>query len=133
MEIIRCLLYFPINYYLIESVQWPIGQMQQMILSFSLWSIKAVYLLSILFWFIYSYYNISNYSLNDERLYSSAKSMVENDIKIKTSIKSNKLSNFEIFLLILFVLIFVVMFVISFMVRIDSCVKLMNEFSYLFE
>ena len=53
IEIHRCLLYFAFDRYLIASIHWPIGPNLSLILESSLWCIRAMHVLSILFWTIH--------------------------------------------------------------------------------
>lgn len=56
LEIIRCLVYFAFDYYLIAFVPWPVERnIMKNILFYGLWAVRIFHSLSILFWIAYSF------------------------------------------------------------------------------
>ncbi|CAG2179258.1 unnamed protein product, partial [Oppiella nova] len=55
LEISRCLAYFLFDYFLIYSVQWPIGPGQHLLLDILMWTTRAAHLVSVMFWLGYCF------------------------------------------------------------------------------
>ncbi|CAG2174203.1 unnamed protein product, partial [Oppiella nova] len=57
LEIVRCVIYFPVDYYLVDSVHWAIDANEKFVLSSSLWMVRVSHILSIFFWLGYTLFN----------------------------------------------------------------------------
>ena len=118
MEILRCLVYFPFDYYLIAQNDWKLGKGMHLFLDILLWSIRVLHVLSIMFWLLYCALNLNNRSNNDSDYISVSKGV--KDVESETS-SNRKRNAYKAFVLIFALMLAAIPFGIAFMSRLDSC------------
>ncbi len=124
LEILRCIIYFPFDYYFIESVEWSFGRNETMLVYSTLWSVRFFHILSIIFWISYHiYYTYFNNNNNCDYMMASDG---EKDIESDTSsvVARRKCTTF---FMIFGFLVAMFAFLTAWATRLDSCAKMLNE------
>ncbi|CAG2171486.1 unnamed protein product [Oppiella nova] len=126
VEILRCLVYLPFDYYLIASVHWHIGANEYLIMSLTVWVVRVVHVVSIIFWVLY----LITRFIQNKRDHNSSEYMMasngEKDVESDTSsmIARNKC---QTIFMIFSILLGVMVFLSAWLSRMDSCAQMLNE------
>ncbi|XP_054159283.1 alkylglycerol monooxygenase-like [Oppia nitens] len=136
LEITRCLAYFLFDYFLIESVNWKVGPAQYTMVQVLMWSIRLLHIISIVVWCVYSCRQCSahnksvaedttQYTIVDKSGGGGGK-----DVESETSSVLQQ-NSIKVMAIIAFLMLTSIPFGIAFMVRLNSCIKMFNDFYYL--
>ena len=127
MEIARCFLYFPFDYYFISSVNWEIGRNEYLLINLTLWFVRAAHIVSITFWLFYQSIVFIQSKRNNSNEYEIA-AKGDKDLESDTSsmIRRNK---YQTIILIFGILLGMMAMLISWMSRMDSCTQMFNEWN----
>ena len=125
MEILRCLNFFALDYFLIAQVDWQIGQTMFLLLRTLLWSIRIWHLFSLLFWLVY--WGLGGQSVDSTSYTITSKRVEDKNNNYICAAKRYSINDF----LVLFSTIFTaVLFYIASMSNINSCHIMFNNFYY---
>ena len=127
MELLRCVVYFPFDYYLISSINWNMGRNELLMANSVLWFVRAAHIVSIIFWLFYQSIVCIQKTRNNSNEYQIA-AKVDKDLESDTSSmkRFNKCQNI---FLTFGLLIGIMAFLMAWMSRMESCTRMMNEWN----
>ena len=129
LEIARCLVYFPFDYYLIEKVDWKLGHSMQTLLDVLMWTIRVIHVLSILFWMLFCIIGLNTGSRDDSSKEYTIVSKGAKDVESDTSSVRSRNAMRAFFLLFSMIAI-AIPYLLAMMARVDTCHVMFNEYIF---
>ena len=118
LEIFRCIIYIPFDYYFVESVEWAIDANERFVLSSTLWTIRISHILSIVFWIGYAIFGSND---SESKVKFTIKDVETTDETKDQCCQSPSSSTFEKCLFTLGILTLFLSLLALYVYNIDSC------------
>lgn len=124
IEIVRCLIYFTFDYFLIESQDWALSSNLATILQFGLWTIRTIHLVSIVFWLLFAVINLFS---SQEFIEKDVEKQSNNFNDNKEDKKPNQFSLNTVITVVSLLVVSILVFALIYIFQVPSCALLVER------